>query len=190
MSHKIKLDFSKANQGGIHVPEGEYICKLINAVSKTSRQGTPQIELSFEIVSGVHKGDVLKSWYALTEAALYRFKKLLEDMRIEFDPDGEMDLDLDGMIDQASAVCLLVKEEPHYNDPKKLVKKVSDIYEATDAIVDQDGTDYTKNEIRQMDIHDLRFIIKHRELEIPSELDANDVSKMRDFVIEQVFEND
>ena len=67
------------------IPEGEYKMRLIDLVKETSKAGNPMWVWTFTVVSGEHEGIELKTWTALTPAAMWKLTEVLQALGLPSD---------------------------------------------------------------------------------------------------------
>lgn len=84
-------------------PEGVYQAKVVGCEATSAKTGTEQIEWKFEITDGKYAGKKITHYTPLTEASLWKLKKLLEAIGYEI-PDDEFDIDAEEVIDSELAI--------------------------------------------------------------------------------------
>lgn len=85
MASKMKVDFSgvdkeirKGGGGGKHIPEGDYLVKIVDAELRTSeKKGSRYISWKFQVVDGEHKGTTLFGTTSLKPEALWSLRNLI-----------------------------------------------------------------------------------------------------------------
>ncbi len=65
-----------------HIPEGEYRMRLIDLDKDTSKAGNPMWIWTFAVVKGEHEGAELKTYTALTPAAMWKLTEVLEALQV------------------------------------------------------------------------------------------------------------
>jgi hypothetical protein len=65
------------------IPEGAYRMRLIELEKGTSKADNPMWIWTFVVVSGDHEGTELKTWTALTPAAMWKLSEVLEALGFE-----------------------------------------------------------------------------------------------------------
>lgn len=70
------------NSGGFHIPEGNYRAKLIEVEQSVSKGGNPMFVWTFEISAGEHRGFQLKSFTAITPAAMWKVAETVEALGV------------------------------------------------------------------------------------------------------------
>ena len=79
----FEVDLSSVdNSGGFHIPEGTYRAKLVEVEQSVSKGGNPMFVWTFEISAGEHKGFQLKSFTAITPAAMWKVAETVEALGI------------------------------------------------------------------------------------------------------------
>ena len=79
----FEVDLSNVdNSGGFHIPEGTYRAKLVEVEQSVSKGGNPMFVWTFEISEGEHKGFQLKSFTAITPAAMWKVAETVEALGI------------------------------------------------------------------------------------------------------------
>lgn len=68
--------------GGMHIPEGNYRAKLVEVEQSVSKGGNPMFVWTFEISAGDHKGFQMKSFTAITPAAMWKVAETVEALGI------------------------------------------------------------------------------------------------------------
>lgn len=84
-SKKMKIDFGgvdkeirKGGGGGKHIPEGDYLVKIVDAeVRKSESKGTTYISWKFQVAEGEHKGTTLFGTTSLKPEALWSLRNLI-----------------------------------------------------------------------------------------------------------------
>lgn len=70
------------NSGGFHIPEGTYRAKLVEVEQSVSKGGNPMFVWTFEISAGDHTGFQLKSFTAITPAAMWKVAETVEALGV------------------------------------------------------------------------------------------------------------
>lgn len=70
------------NSGGFRVPEGTYRAKLIEVEQSVSKGGNPMFVWTFEISAGEQAGFQLKSFTAITPAAMWKVAEIVEALGV------------------------------------------------------------------------------------------------------------
>ena len=79
----FELDLTNVdNSGGFHIPEGTYRAKLIEVEQSVSKGGNPMFVWTFEISAGEHAGFQLKSFTAITPAAMWKVAETVEALGV------------------------------------------------------------------------------------------------------------
>lgn len=68
--------------GGFHIPEGTYRAKLVEVEQSVSKGGNPMFVWTFEISAGEQKGFQLKSFTAITPAAMWKVAETVEALGV------------------------------------------------------------------------------------------------------------
>ena len=89
------------NTGYTPLPEGTYDFRVVSIEQKTSSTGNQQFEFQLEVIGGPSAGRKLRSWYSLTDKAMWRLNQLYTALGIEGEgPDGTV-YDSDWLVDRA-----------------------------------------------------------------------------------------
>lgn len=79
----FEVDMTAVETGnGFTIPEGNYKARLADVEQSVSKGGNPMFVWTFEISEGPHKGFVLKSFTALTPAAMWKVAETVEALGI------------------------------------------------------------------------------------------------------------
>lgn len=79
----FEVDLSNVdNSGGFHIPEGTYRAKLVEVEQSISKGGNPMFVWTFEISAGEQKGFQLKSFTAITPAAMWKVAETVEALGV------------------------------------------------------------------------------------------------------------
>lgn len=79
----FELDLTNVDtSGGMHIPEGTYRAKLVEVEQSVSKGGNPMFVWTFEISAGEHKGYQLKSFTAITPAAMWKVAETVEALGV------------------------------------------------------------------------------------------------------------
>jgi hypothetical protein len=90
----IRVDFAQASKGGIPVPDGEYICEVVQIVeAESSRSKSPQLHVTLEVAEGPAKGGKITDFMPLADGAMWRRANLFR--ACGFDEEGEADVNTD-----------------------------------------------------------------------------------------------
>jgi hypothetical protein len=84
-ARKMRIDFSgvdkeirKAAGGRTHIPEGDYLAKIVDVEARTSeRSGSKYLNWKFTITEGPHKGTTLYGMTSLKQNALWNLRNLI-----------------------------------------------------------------------------------------------------------------
>lgn len=68
----FEVDLNGVEASGFTIPDGTYRIKCIDVEQSVSKGGNPMFVWSFEISDGPHKGFSLKSFTAITPAAMWK----------------------------------------------------------------------------------------------------------------------
>lgn len=166
---KMRVDFGgvdkeirKGGGGRKHIPEGDYIGKIIEADVRTSeRTGSRYISWKFQIVEGEHKGVTLYGSTSLKKEALWSLRNLIHaatgknvaGKALDFDPEK-----LYGKI-----VGMAVEDNEYTKDGKtRVTSQVSTCFprdEAQTADEDEDENDEEEEEeeedLEEVDVEEL-----------------------------------
>lgn len=79
----FELDLTNVDtSGGFHIPEGTYRAKLIEVEQSVSKGGNPMFVWTFEISAGDQAGFQLKSFTAITPAAMWKVAETVEALGV------------------------------------------------------------------------------------------------------------
>lgn len=79
----FEVDLSNVeSSGGFHIPEGTYKAKLVEVEQSVSKGGNPMFVWTFEISAGEHAGFQLKSFTAITPAAMWKVAETVEALGV------------------------------------------------------------------------------------------------------------
>lgn len=129
----IKVDFTGVSTegGGVHIPEGSYLARPIEASKETSGSSHEDyISWVFQITEGKCKGTKLYDNTSLQQQSLWRLRRSLEAMGVET-PDGPYDLDLDAIVEDKDIVVAIDVEDDKYQG--KLKSKIVAVMSPEDA---------------------------------------------------------
>ena len=112
------VDLTNVDESGAMVPEGSYKAKCIDVQQGVSKSGNPMFIWEFELVGdeceGKYKGRTMKSWTAITPAAMWKVAETVIALGV-----GQA-----GQVvkfkrsDVLNKLCGLVIEEDEYNGKK------------------------------------------------------------------------
>lgn len=73
---------AKGGGGGVRLPEGDYLAKIIDAKQEEASTGSQMIVWTYKILEGKHKGKKIKDRTVLVPKALFRLRNLLEALGV------------------------------------------------------------------------------------------------------------
>ena len=73
----------EAGDSKFRIPEGEYKMRLIELEKGESKAGNPMWIWTFCVIDGDHEGTELKTWTALTPAAMWKLSEVLTALGFE-----------------------------------------------------------------------------------------------------------
>lgn len=176
---KIKYDVRDVeSSGGFETPPpGLYKAKLAECNLKESKSGNEMLECIYELIAGDYKGSRVWDYVVLNEASEWKLRQFLEAVgkvagkrgaKGSFDPDEFEDAE----------VQVRLKHETYNDEPRARVAAVlplpedddEDEEEEVDAEETEDDEDtevegYTYEELAEMDLKELKEVIKEEELE-------------------------
>lgn len=121
------LENVEAWKAGGMPPAGTYTARIDDASEGTSTNGYDQLELSWTVVGGEHDGAECRDWLTITEATRGKVVALLQATGIVVGA-GDFELKVGDLIGRTAQIVL--RKEPKYNDPDKMVTKVAGYKEA------------------------------------------------------------
>ena len=137
-----KLDFSQIDDVNdfTPLPEGEYLCRIVDIEESTTRQGDELWKLRFVIESGEYGGRYIFDNLAFSPKALPRAKLLCS--RLGVNTGGQLDLRPDHLLEKTCRVSVTVED---YEDEEGNTKKRNRVpfagYESADGSVDEDDSE-------------------------------------------------
>lgn len=143
----IKVDFSKAGQGGRpRLPEGEYIVKITKVEYKKASTDNPMLVWTFEITEGKYAGKKIMTNTMLMEKSLWVLRNLIEATGTKV-PEKVVNLPIQKFVGKELGITL-IDGEP-YGDRNRISSEVADFL-AADVVrsggVDDDEEDYDEDE--------------------------------------------
>lgn len=133
----VKVDFTGVETFDF-IPGGTYRAKTGKAELGVNNQGNKQVKISFEVMSGEHKGAIVTEFFPLIDQALWKLKGALKAMglaaegKVSFTPDK-----LSGRV-----LDILVIEDEYNGDVRnKISKFMKATAKADDADVDDTDDD-------------------------------------------------
>ena len=78
----FEVDLSNVENNGFTIPEGSYRAKLVDVEQSVSKGGNPMFVWTFEVSNGDHAGFQLKSFTAITPAAMWKVAETVEALGI------------------------------------------------------------------------------------------------------------
>lgn len=157
-------DAKGGGAGGIRIPEGDYVAKIIDATPKEASTGSQMIVWTFKILEGKYKGKKIRDNSVLVPKALFRLRNLLEALGVTV-PEKTVKVDYQKYIGQEIGLTIVDGEE--YKN--KIRSEVGDFI-AADAVNgddddedddedldedDDDDEDEDDEDLDEVDIEDL-----------------------------------
>jgi len=113
-ANKIKVDFSKMQEGGggaVRVREGDYRLKAVKAeYGESKSSGNPMITWTFEFQEKPYKGKKIYDRTVLTDKSLWRLHQLLTAMGVKV-PKKAVNLDIQKYVGQEVGATIVDGEE-------------------------------------------------------------------------------
>jgi hypothetical protein len=91
----VRVNMDKRSKGGIPLPDGDYVCEVVQAVDgESSQKKSPQLNVTLEVISPEqYAGSRMIDFLPLTEAAAFRAADFIYACGV--DEPGENDVDTD-----------------------------------------------------------------------------------------------
>lgn len=88
MAIKIPVDFKgvEARSGGVRVPEGDYLAKVVKVEKKAAQSGNPMLVVTFEGLNGELQGKRIMDRHVLIQNSLWTLRNMLEAMGFKVKP--------------------------------------------------------------------------------------------------------
>jgi hypothetical protein len=119
----MKLDFSSVDdlESFVSIPEGTYLCRIVDVREGTTREGSPRWALRLEVVEGEYAGRTA-AWDGLvfSERGLPRVKQILA--RLGFDVQGTLELSPADLLDLRATVQFVTEEREDPLTGKRIVR--------------------------------------------------------------------
>jgi len=115
-----KIDFTKIEdaQDFSPIPDGKYLCKLIEIEESETQNGDEMWKLRFEVAQGDHAGRLIFDNLVFSEAAMKRVKLICS--RLGVDTSGEIELTPEMLKNRECLISVLTEEyEDSEGNPKK-----------------------------------------------------------------------
>lgn len=81
-SDKFEVDLTNVQENSFTIPDGNYKVKCTEVEQGVSKAGNPQFIWSFEISEGNHLGFQLKSFTAITPAAMWKVAETVQALGV------------------------------------------------------------------------------------------------------------
>jgi len=104
------------------MPEGYYPAIVSEAKIGTSRAGKPKLEVHFDIMQVGFEGRKAFANYSLQPQALWNLRRFLKALELDFDLDGELELDTDDLL--GAEVTLLMEQQEWEGEMRNSVQRV------------------------------------------------------------------
>ena len=109
MSDEIQVNWDDIQESrGKLLPEGKYLCSLIDVETTTNRAGAPMWTLKFEVKEGAFKGRWIWDRLFFSQKALPRVKYVFS--RLGIDTRGQMTLKPGALIGRPAIVEVVIEE--------------------------------------------------------------------------------
>lgn len=118
-------------------PPGSYPCTLDEAKVGQSRGGFPQIEMSWTVIGGNFAGAEIRDWLVISEHDIAKAKvvNLLQSCGKEITAEFDIEADAPSLTGSHSTVVL--RQEPSYKNPEKMVTRVAGYKPLSEAAASQ-----------------------------------------------------
>lgn len=118
------IDFSqiKDEQGRSLLPDGTYLCRVLDVVPEQTKAGDECWRLDLEVIEGDYAKRRIFDRLVFSEKALPRVKFICS--RLGLDTSGEVDLRLEHLLDRIACVTVFTEEIVSNDGLKKKVNKV------------------------------------------------------------------
>ncbi len=178
---KVKYDVTGVESGGRGAPPppGMYIGKLVECTGPApSKAGNDQLTCKYEITRGDAKGYPLWDYVGFADNQAWKLRQFLEAMGIVTAKKEKGQMDTGKVI--GTEVQIRLKHEMYNDEPQARIASVlpmpeeddedEDDLDPDDEAEDDDdegaGDEYTYEDLAEMDLDDLKGVIKEEELGI------------------------
>jgi len=126
----VRVNMDKRSKGGVPLPDGDYVCEVVQAVEgESSQKKSPQLNVTLEVISPEqYAGSRMVDFLPLTEAAAFRAADFIYACGVDEPGENDVDtdqfsrLDAEGNETQEKGATIGVKrvtEEDEYNGQKR-----------------------------------------------------------------------
>lgn len=129
-------DAKGSGGGGVRIPEGDYLAKIIKAEQKEAKTGSQMIVWTFKILEGKYKGKKIKDNSVLVPKALFRLRNLLEALGVKV-PEKTVKINFAKYVGEEIGLTIVDGEE--YKN--KIRSEVGDFIPADSVDADDDDED-------------------------------------------------
>lgn len=104
-------------------PPGTYPATLDDVKAGESKNGYPQLEMSWSVLGGNFAGAEIRDWLTITEGTRGKLVNLLKSVGRDIPAEFDLDEAAPSLIGGNATVVL--RQEPKYDDPTKMVTRVA-----------------------------------------------------------------